>query len=488
MKREAIARDVLLVALTKALASAIVLATGFRAVSDDDFARVVIAQAWAHAPKLDPSGTSWLPFPFWIQGAVLAIAGRSLDVARATALVFGVASALLVYVAARWITRDSRAALCGAVLAAIFPWSARLGVATVPELPTAALTLLALASLAPGEGANPVASRRLLGALALFAATLSRYEPWPIAAGFALLSLADARRARALDRPRLVASAALALAGPTAWIAWNHRAHGEALHFLTRVAAYKKALGAGNDESALTRFFAYPLALVRAEPELFAVLVVLLALAWMTHLPALRLHLARFARPVVFVLAQIAALSLAMVNDGAPTHHPERAVLVAMLLAAVIAGDLAASLLASPSTRSTALAATAVAVLLAALVIRPRITANESFTARANEVAIGRVARARTRPGERVLVEVADYGHLAIVAALARPEDAVLDRSIDPRDPAALSSFDAVHVLFGRLERAGASWAIGRPSVVTRQALRDPLQIEGKWALYEGRP
>lgn len=488
MKREAIARDVLLVALTKALASAIVLATGFRAISDDDFARVVIAQTWAHAPKLDPSGTSWLPFPFWIQGAVLAIGGRSLDMARATALALGLASALLVYAAARWITRDSRAALCGAVLAAIFPWSARLGVATVPELPTAALTLLALASLVPGEGANPVTSRRLLGALALFAATLSRYEPWPIAAGFALLSLADARRARVADRPRFVASAALALAGPAAWIAWNQRAHGEALHFLTRVAAYRKALGGGSDESALTRFFAYPVALVRQEPELFAVLAVLLALAWSARLPALRARLARFARPALLVLAQIAALSLAMVNDGAPTHHPERAVLVAMLLAALVAGDLAASLLASPTTRITALASMSAAVIATALMVRPRITAHESFTARANEVAVGRVARARTRPGERVLVEVTDYGHLAIVAGLGRPEDTVLDRSIDPRDPRGLSSFDVVHALLRRIEDTGASWAIARPSVVTRQALRDPLQTEGKWAFYEGRP
>ncbi len=495
MKRGALARDVLLVALTRALASAVVLATGFRAVSDDDFARVVIAQTWAHTPKLDPSGTSWLPFPFWLQGAVLAIAGRSLDAARATSLALGLASALLVYLAARWITRDSRAALCGAVLAAIFPWSARLGVATVPELLTAALSLLALASLVPRDGSSPITSRRLLGGLALLAATLSRYEPWPVAVGFALLTLADARRTSAdarrtslRTRVHLIAAAALALAGPAAWIAWNRHAHGEALHFLTRVAAYKKALGAGSDESALTRFFAYPTALVREEPELFALLAVLFALAWLTHLPALRARLARFTRPLLLVLAQIAALSLAMVNDGAPTHHPERAVFLAMLLAALIAGDLAASLLAAPATRSTALAATAITVLLSALVIRPRITADESFTARANEVAVGRVARARTRPGERVLIEVADYGHLAIVAALGRPEDAELDRSIDPRDRNTMSSFDAVHALLARLDRSGSSWAIARPSVVTRQALRDPLQIEGKWALFEGRP
>ncbi len=488
MKRGPIARELGLVALIKAVASATILSTGFRAVSDDDFARIVLAEAWAHAPRLDPTGTSWLPFPFWIQGTVLAIAGRSLDAARATSLVLGVGSALIVYLAARWITRAPHAALLGAVLAAIFPWSARLGVATVPELLTAALTLLALASLVPGDTATPVASRRLLGALALLAATLSRYEPWPIAAGFALLSLLDARRAPRADRARLLAAAALAVTGPIAWIAWNYRAHGEALHFLTRVAAYKKALGVGGDESAFTRLLAYPVALVREEPELFAVLAAIVVIATIARLPTLRSRLDRFKRPLYLALAQIAALSLAMVNDGAPTHHPERAVLVAMLLAALIAGDLAAALLASPSTRAPVIASVTAAVLLAALVIRPRITADESFTPRADEVAIGRAARARMAPGDRVLIEITDHGHLAIVAALGRPEDAVLDRSIDPRSPATPSSFDDASTIGDRIERAGALWIIAKPSAATRQALRDPLQIEGKWALFPARP
>ena len=488
MKRGPFARDLLVVALIKAAASAAVLATGFRAVSDDDFARVVLAETWAHTPKLDPTGSSWLPFPFWIQGIVLAIAGRSLDIARATSLVLGLFSAVIVYLAARWITRDPKAALCGAVLAAVFPWSARLGVATVPELPTAALTLLALASLVPGDSDAPVTSRRLLGALALLAATLSRYEPWPIAAGFALLTLLDARRASPADRARLLASAALAVTGPIAWIAWNYRAHGEALHFLTRVAAYKKALGAGGDESALTRLLAYPVALVREEPELFLALAAIVAVATITRLPALRARLARFNRPLILGLAQIAALSLAMIKDGAPTHHPERAVLVVMLLAALITGDLLAALLASPATRTPAIASTLLAVILASLVIRPRITADESFVPRIDQVAIGRAARARMAAGDRVLVEIVGYGYLAMVAAIGRPEDAVLDRSIDPRDPPTPSSFDDAAALRARIDAAHVAWILAQPSAVTRQVLRDPLQIEGEWALYKARP
>src|SRR5947199_83706 len=85
-----------------------------------------------------------------------------------------------------------KAALAAAVLSAILPWSARLGVATVPELPTAALALLALGSLAPprgGEDERALLRRRPWGGAALLAACLSRYEVWPLAAGFAALSL-----------------------------------------------------------------------------------------------------------------------------------------------------------------------------------------------------------------------------------------------------------------------------------------------------------
>jgi len=75
-----------LVAL-KCAVSAWALHIGFTHVSDDDFARVTLAQAFAHAPQLDPTGTSWLPFPFWLNGGAMALFGRSLAVARGVAVV-----------------------------------------------------------------------------------------------------------------------------------------------------------------------------------------------------------------------------------------------------------------------------------------------------------------------------------------------------------------------------------------------------------------
>ncbi|MDI3288132.1 glycosyltransferase family 39 protein [Polyangium sp. 15x6] len=478
-------RDLGLVALVKVIAAAIVIATGFRAVSDDDFARVVIAQDFAHTPKLDPTGTSWLPFPFWITGAAMLGAGRTLLVARVTAFVLGVLSAVLVALAAERLTKNRTAALLGAVLAAVFPWSARLGVATVPELPTAALALFAMASLVgPRE---PRA--RLFGGLALLGATLSRYDVWPIAAAFAALTGLDALRDRERSgkhRALFILAAALALLGPLLWVLWNHVARGSALDFLDRVAAYRRALG-GEDDAPLARLFAYPLAMARHEPELFSALAVLLALAALPSLRApAREALRPYARPLALALFQLVTLSAALVKDGAPTHHPERALLVGLLLCALLVGDLAATLLprASRDARLGAGAA-AIALLVFSLVIVRRWFRGEDFIPRTDEVAIGAAARALVPPGERILVEVRDYGHFAITAALGRPEDVVLDRDLDPRKPASVSTFDAPDGLPRRLAEAHARFLLGRMESPAAAVLGPPRAVHGPFGLWE---
>ena len=79
-------RDALVVAGVAALSVAAALLArklGVLAISDDDFARAAIAEEFARTPRLDPSGTSWLPAPFWLTGAVMAVFGRSFAVARA---------------------------------------------------------------------------------------------------------------------------------------------------------------------------------------------------------------------------------------------------------------------------------------------------------------------------------------------------------------------------------------------------------------------
>ncbi|MEO7092357.1 MAG: glycosyltransferase family 39 protein, partial [Polyangiales bacterium] len=163
MSRSSATASVALISAGARVAGALVLVVcGFRAVSDDDFARVVIAQRFAAAPHLDPTGTSWLPLPFWLVGSGMKVFGASLLVARVLAIVSAAVAGAIVGAMATAIGLSRRRAITGALLAAAMPWAMQLAVATVPEVPAAACA---------AAGAMALASRssrlRLLGAVAL---------------------------------------------------------------------------------------------------------------------------------------------------------------------------------------------------------------------------------------------------------------------------------------------------------------------------------
>jgi len=292
----------------------------------------------------------------------------------------------------------------------------------------------------------------------------------------------DAARS-AEARPRMLGAAALALAGPAAWLLWNRAAHGDALHFWARVTAYQQALGRAAMGTG-GRLGAYPLAMVREEPEIAALFVAAAAITAIGGgVAALRARLAPYARPLAIVGVQITALSLAMIKDGAPTHHPERAMLAALLLIALMGGALAAHALAAGGHRTVEALALVSAVALAAGLGRSWTGAG-SFAQRGDEEAIGRATAALARPGERVLIEVIDYGHLAITAALGRPEDAVPDRSVDPRDAVTASSFSDAATLRRRASTPGLRWAVARSAGVAQAVMGAPVAERGAWGVF----
>lgn len=436
--------DAAAVALGKAVVSSLVWASGFRALSDDDFARVVIAQRFAESPGLDPSGTSWLPLPFWLNGAAMVAFGTSVEVARAVALALGVASALLVWVALGWLGASRLGAFLGALAAAIFPYSAWLGVATVPELPTAALCLLGAASL--GRGGR----ERLWGALALFAACLSRYEAWPIALVFALTSVRD-------GRARWPA-AGVALSGLGAWLVHGAISHGSALFFVKRVSEYRRAVGAGN-QSITDGLLGYPSMLVRCEPELCAFALVALGAALAVGRPAV---LRRHAHVLLALGALMAFLVAGDLRDGAPTHHGERALLTAWLGLAALGGDALGEAWAharGPGRAALiALPGLAMAPMLA--VVRPWYAARDAFIDRSAEVDLGRVARARAGPGERLLVDSKDFGFYATMAGFGAPSRSAPLDDRDPRRPRKPDAFADAEALAARLAAEPAAWLV----------------------------
>jgi hypothetical protein len=393
-----------------------VLHRGFSHVSDDDYARTVIAQQFAHAPRLDPSGTSWLPLPFWIAGGAMWFAGRSLGVARSVAMVLGAASVVAPYLAMRGVSVPRGVAWVAVAISMVLPWNTWLGIATVPE--GWADALVAAAAIAMGEA-------RWLpwAAAALGIASLARYEAWPACA--VLAAACSWHAARAANRRHEFAWAIVAVSGPLAWMAWNAHAHGSALHFIARVTAFRHAMGA-SDIPLRDKLLGYPRALAWETPE--AAALGLIGTAGMVASNALR---ARWRWAATIAAATMAFLVWGDVQDGAPTHHPARA-LAALWWILVGMGSDALFVLARRWTTprrkpwliaASCAAATGTFAWCATLPARWDASPGRSELER-RDVQVARGFDMRARGVSAASIVPCSFEHFALIAAWGTPEKA----------------------------------------------------------------
>lgn len=386
----------------------LVRAAGFDHVSDDDYARVTIAETFAHAPRVDPSGTSWLPFPFWWTGTFLAVLGRSLTVATIASILLASLGATLPYLALRSVSVDRPRALAATAFALVTPWLVWLGAATVPESFTATATAAAIIVLA---------SRPSPAFAALLAcACLSRYEAWPIAAVAAITLAVLAARARSR---RALAIALACAAAPLVWMIWNAHVHGSPIHFFHRVSSFKRAIGAGSTSTVEALLF-YPRILVTARPE-----VVAAALAGLFALRDVTLR-KRWLIPLLAALAQLVFLAVGNARDGAPAHHPERALVGVFVLLALFAVDACVSL--APRVRIAALSVTALLWLFTARAFTDP-PGRSSAEDRRPQLARGADLRARAVP--HVTITPCAFEHFALLAAYGAPENATVHPKSD---------------------------------------------------------
>jgi hypothetical protein len=411
-----LAFDAIALGLLKLAVGAWVLRGGFTHVSDDDYARTVIAEQFAHAPRLDPSGTSWLPLPFWVEGGAMMVAGRTLEVARAVAVALGAAAVAAPYLAMRWAGISRSAAVIAVAAAMVLPWNAWLAVATVPEGWTGAL-------VAAGAIAMGGARTRPWAAAALLAASLSRYEAWPACA--ALVAASCWAAARGGRRNREWGCALLAAAGPLAWMAHNAHAHGSAVHFLARVSAFRHAIGAA-DIPLRDKLLGYPWALVQETPEAVA-----LGAAGAAGMVTSRVLRARWRWAAIVAVAVLAFLVFGDVRDGAPTHHAARAlaavwwILVGM---GVDAGAVAFKRAPAGPWRLAAACGAGVAAIAWGLWLPSRWTASpgrSDWEQRGAQIARGLDLRARGVM--QVRITPCSFEHFALLAAWGSPERAEVE-------------------------------------------------------------
>ena len=425
--RRELLTDALAIAVVHAVIAIGARAFGFDHVSDDDFARVTIAQSFAHAPKLDPSGTSWLPFPFWILGSSMLAFGRSLATARGLSIVFASLAAALPYLALRLTGAPRGRSLIATAFAFATPWAIWLGASTVPESFTASLT--ASAAIALGSRA-PSPRARIAFACALLAACLSRYEPWPVAAVLAVVLGLRARRDA--SHRVLILCCALAVLGPLLWMAWNAHAHDGPLHFFRRVSNFKRAIGEGST-STLEAALQYPWLLIARRPEVALVSALLLL---RLGDPELR---ARWLVPLLTVLGQLLFLGAGNARDGAPAHHPERALLGAMLVLALFTIDAGGHVLPRLPRMQKLVGLAGISMLwlvmtALGLASPPGKTASEDRGAQ-----IERGERLKAQGVVSIIVTPCAFEHFALIAAYGAPERAVIQSktgaSVTPECP-----------------------------------------------------
>ncbi len=472
-------RDALVVGAAKVGALALVAYGGFTALSDDDYARIVISQRFAATPAWDPTGTTWLPLPFWLDGTLMAVFGTSVGVARASTAILGVVSALLVLVAARLVGVPRYGAVVGALVACVIPYAVWLGLATVPDGWTAALVLVGAAS-----SASHRTRHRAIGASALLAATLCRYEAWPAAAAFAAVCAWDAVRTR---RTALAGAAVGALAGGVGWSLHGAAHHDGPWFFLSRVAEYRRAVG-GASSPAATDALWYPLAFLRAEPELAGFLLV--ALAWAAR-AGVGAELRAHARPALVIGSMVVTLSISAALGGAPTHHNERTLLAAWLLAAVVAGHAVFAVWRTSARRGQLLFAGALVtvVVLGATVLRPWYARRDAFVDRRAEIAIGSRARELASDADRLLVDTADFGFHAVMAGFGHPSRATALDERDPRRPARDDPFRSEEALRARAADARAALLVARAEHASMAARLGPVEARNdRFVLVRIRP
>jgi len=392
--------------------------SGFRALSDDDYSRIAIAQHFAVAPSFDPSGTSWLPAPFWLYGAVFRLFGTELAVARATAIALALCATVLVYVAARLLGGGRFAALLGAVLSCwLVQYSVILGVAWVPELPCAGLLVFGVATLARTEP-----KLRLLGGLALLAASLSRYEAWPVAVVFAAYCAWDALRVR--ETP-VVGALLLALAGPAAWLLVGRIEHQDALFFVARVTSYRRALGVA-PVSLVRAVLEFPRLLMWDALGLWSVLLMLSVFSRQRP----RLGAMSWGRAALALACLLLFLMWGTTRDGVPTHHAARVLLPLWFLACIATGQLIASF---SSERFNVRIGVVLAFVGGQLFFSRGPAPGGECAPRSLELEAGRAARQFA--DAPLAIDTPDYGYFAVKAAFGpRPASYPLDDH-DPRRP-----------------------------------------------------
>jgi hypothetical protein len=210
-------------------------------------------------------------------------------------------------------------------------------------------------------------------------------------------------------------------------MAWNAHAHGSPFHFVARVTTFRQTIGAA-DIPLGEKLLAYPRALVVETPE-----IAVLGAVGLAGLAAATLR-ARWRWAAGATLAILVFLVWGDVHDGAPTHHPARALTVLWWVLAGMGVDAVVTLGGRLAAGRRAVVAAALAgVAWCAWLPSRWADAPGRSEAERREGPIARGLDLRARDVAHVEVTPCAFEHFALLAAWGAPERAtVLPRTGEP--------------------------------------------------------
>jgi hypothetical protein len=216
-------RDVLVLLAVAALALAVRLAVLPFATTDgsNPAARVWIAWRWLDDPGVITHGV-WGPLHFYLIGAVLALTNDPVTAPILLHVLFGVGSAVLLYIFVRIEFTGPNSALLAALAFAVYPVGLSNSVSVRAEAPFVFFVLASMVLLALARTRAPVTVLAGAAGLMLTMASMLRYEAWLLTPLLALLLW-----------PRIVPTLvflSVASVFPVFWMIGNMLAYGDPLY------------------------------------------------------------------------------------------------------------------------------------------------------------------------------------------------------------------------------------------------------------------
>jgi hypothetical protein len=208
-------------------------------------------------------------------------------------------------------------------------------------------------------------------------------------------------------------------------MAWNAHAHGNALSFLARVTTFRRTVGVAN-MPMYAKLLGYPGALVLETPD-----VALLGVAGAAGVLANRTLRARWGAPLLAAGAIVSFLVAGEIGDGAPTHHPARALVAVWWILVAVGVDSVSWTAANARRRAASLATIAVSTILGvgwALSLPTRIRAAPGGSEEERRDAqIARGLDMRARGVRNAEITPCAFEHFALLAAWGEPEKAIVN-------------------------------------------------------------